>query len=141
MIREWEKIPGYEYSVCKDGSVRNDKTGKVLKPLLRNRYYTVVLYDSKGRPKPFRVHRLVAVAFVRNVLSKPYVNHIDENKLNNAADNLEWVTAKENCNYGCRNQKISLANTLNAQRRFSEETRRKMSESARRRGRREKVSA
>lgn len=38
--------------------------------------------------------------FCSNPLNKPFVNHLDETRTNNRADNLEWVTHKENCNYG-----------------------------------------
>jgi hypothetical protein len=51
-----------------------------------------VSLSKDGKAKPFRVHRLVAVAFIPNPDNLPIINHKDENKLNNNADNLEWCT-------------------------------------------------
>lgn len=55
----------------------------------------------------FRLHRLVAEAFIPNPDSLPLVNHKDENPLNNKVSNLEWCTYKHNNNYGTRNKRIS----------------------------------
>ena len=46
--------------------------------------------------KKYALHRLVGLAFIKNVENKLIVNHIDGNKLNNKADNLEWLTSSEN---------------------------------------------
>lgn len=57
--------------------------------------------------KHYRVHRLVAENFLDNKDDLPYVNHKDESKLNNNADNLEWCNASYNINYGDRNNKVA----------------------------------
>jgi hypothetical protein len=46
--------------------------------------------------KKYALHRLVALTFIKNIENKPFVNHIDGNKINNTLDNLEWVTCAEN---------------------------------------------
>ena len=63
--------------------------------LYKNNYYQVSI-TVQGKSKAFKIHRLVAKAFLLNVENKPYVNHKDGNKLNNNLSNLEWCTAKEN---------------------------------------------
>ena len=56
-------------------------------------YYSIRF--GKGK-RNYLVNVLVALTFHPNPNNKPQVDHLDENKLNNDADNLEWVTAKEN---------------------------------------------
>ena len=55
---------------------------------------------TRQKYKNYDVHRLVAETFIENPEELGYVNHKDENKQNNHADNLEWCTAKYNSNYG-----------------------------------------
>lgn len=90
-------ITGFpNYQVSNKGEIVNTKTGKFLKPQISRGYLTIQFYVSKGKPKKFRIHRLVARAFIPNPLGLLEVNHKDGNKTNNSVDNLEWVTAKEN---------------------------------------------
>lgn len=89
-------IPGYEklYEVSSLGRISNYR--KIMKTYTINSGYQAVKLYKDGVKKSFLVHRLIALAFVPNPLNKPVVNHIDGNKLNNAASNLEWVTTLEN---------------------------------------------
>ena len=117
MIEIYKTIEGYEdYEVSNLGNVRSlnyRKTNKekVLKPTLCRGYEQVCLCKNKIK-KMYKVHRLVAQAFIPNPNNLPQVNHKDENKANNMVwvnedgsidydkSNLEWCTASYNVNYG-----------------------------------------
>ena len=107
----WLGVPGYEnsYEVSNLGRVRakakdwicgnnakRHKDAEILKQCVRRKYLGVILCKD-GKPKSISVHRLVAMAFIPNIDNKPEVDHLDRNIYNNNADNLRWVTAKENC--------------------------------------------
>lgn len=96
----WKDIDGAEkfYEVSSHGRIRNKISGNILKPSTSGGYAHVEL--RYGINKNYSVHRLVACAFVPNPYNFNIVNHKDENKLNNHADNLEWCTQKYNIRYG-----------------------------------------
>lgn len=104
-------IPGYsDYLIETDGRIFSKKTKKWMKAQIgANGYYGLELANEKGR-KRLNVHRLVALTYIPNPLNLLYVNHKDENKLNNNVSNLEWCTAKYNMNYGTL-QARRIANT------------------------------
>ena len=102
----WRKIAGYEnYSVSNLGNVRNDKTGKILKPRLNGRGYYHVSLCKNNVAKTVRIHKIVANTFIPNPNNLPCVNHLSENKLDNRVDNLAWCTWKDNLNWGSAQQK------------------------------------
>jgi len=97
-------ISGFEgrYQITDDGRVISLLSGKVLSPGTKpGGYQFVGLRQGKGSKAIYKmVHRLVAEAFISNPSGKPEVNHIDGNKLNNSAANLEWATRSENAMHG-----------------------------------------
>lgn len=110
MRESWRPILGYEglYEVSNLGRVRRVK---IITPTRKKHgYMQISLVDRNGVRKSFRLHRIVATAFVPNPEGKPQVNHRDENPENNRASNLEWATAEENTNYGSRTARAAAKN-------------------------------
>ena len=122
----WKPVYGYEdsYEVSSEGRVRSKtrlvrknedctylREGKILKPQLRKHgYLGVWLYTGESK-KQVSVHRLVAEAFCERRDGQTEVNHLNENKQDNRAENLAWCTKSENCSYGSRPSAISAKNT------------------------------
>lgn len=113
----WKDIEGYEgwYQVSNLGRVRSveryvnyKKTGlsfrksRILK--LKSDYYGYrsVNLSVNCKVKTYKVHRLVAQAFIPNPNNLPCINHKDENKSNNFVSNLEWCSIAYNNTYGTR---------------------------------------
>lgn len=94
------KVPSFKFfGVTKDGIVKNIKTDNILKPDIDKDGYLTVRAKYQGVKEKAFIHRLVALTFIPNPESKPYVNHINSIRNDNRIENLEWVTAKENATH------------------------------------------
>ncbi len=117
MSEELFEIKGYEglYSITKSGKIwgheklicrKNNRNYKIKAKWLKlsncNGYRIVSLSKNK-KNIIFYVHRLVAHAFISNPLNKPQINHKNLIKDDNRAENLEWVTHKENNRHAIKN--------------------------------------
>lgn len=111
-METWKSIVGYEgcYEVSNAGNVRSVRRincygrlcgGITLIPHENSRTgYAQVSLCKDGVRRMYSVHRLVALAFVSMRDGANTVNHKNENKLDNRAENLEWVSLPENLRYG-----------------------------------------
>lgn len=123
----WKDIEGYEglYQVSNKGRVRSlDHTtfhknrhgtfnlsqysGGIKAQRLFKCGYMYVILNKEGTPRTFRVHRLVAQAFILNPENLPHINHKNEDRTDNRAENLEWCDSKYNNNYGNRSRKLAV---------------------------------
>lgn len=103
--RPIKDMPGYY--ITNDGRVWSDHKQDWKDFKYINGYPSVILYKN-NHGYNFLVHRLVAEAFIPNPNNYPQVNHKNEIRTDNRVENLEWVTAKANINYGSRALKYSL---------------------------------
>ena len=115
----WKDIQGYEglYQVSNLGRVKSlerYKSNHSCKQLVPERIikvrknwdgYLKVTLCKDGKVKTYKVHRLVATAFIENPDNLKEINHKDEDKINNCVENLEWCTRVYNCNYGTRSKR------------------------------------
>ena len=121
MIEEFRPVIGYEglYEVSSTGRIKScerlvrTKNGynKIKEKFIVQKddthgYLCVNLWKN-NKLTHFKVHRLVASAFIPNPNNLRDVNHIDEDKYNNNINNLEWSSHKDNLNYGSRNERAN----------------------------------
>lgn len=111
MREEWKDIPiaNGAYQISNLGRVksvqrvaRNGRTinERILKTRINKRGYEYVCIQADGKRTAIKIHREVAKAFIQNPFCYKEVNHKDENKVNNRAENLEWCDRTYNARYG-----------------------------------------
>lgn len=101
------KIEGFDdiYCISNLGRVWSKRSQRLMCFTKAGRGYEQLHLKNNGKRIVRFVHRLVAKYFVPNPYNKETVNHIDENKLNNRADNLEWMNDYENNRYGSHDKR------------------------------------
>ena len=102
-MEEWKQIIDYpNYSVNNFGNVRNNKTGRILKPQSHNsgKYLGVDL----GRGNRKTIHSLVGKTFLEKPDENVEIDHIDLNGCNNHLENLRWVTRSQNQQHKNKNK-------------------------------------
>ena len=125
---EWKDIEGYKnlYQVSSYGRIKSfygwgghkiAKKEKILAPWNQqmNEHYSrsVVALVKNGKRKMFKVHRIVAEAFLKRKKGKNIINHKDGNPLNNNVFNLEWCDQKFNAAHAVENDfKVNRINTI-----------------------------
>ena len=96
-MEEWRRDRQLgRYAVSNKGRIKNCETGRIMKTSISDRGYESITLSLYGTRYTKPVHRMVAEAFLYGEHYGEDVNHIDGNKLNNHADNLEWCSRQHN---------------------------------------------
>ncbi len=120
-IEIWKDIAGYEgiYQISTLGNIKslqryiksNNRTRllkeKILNGSNSHDYLRVELRDKNGNKRGYAIHRLVAVAFLKNSNRLPIINHKDSNPLNNHVNNLEWCNNKHNVEHYWKSEHVN----------------------------------
>lgn len=117
-MEEWRDVIDYEglYQVSSYGVIKSvgriktsgKKIGgsfykeKIMKCVINEFGYKRVNLSKNGKARLWFVNRLVAIAFHKNPLNLPIVNHINSNRLDNRSENLEWATQAYNLSHAIK---------------------------------------
>ena len=100
-------VKGYEglYAVTSCGRVWSYQRKKFLTPYTDGNGYLKIKLSKDGKRNQYRIHRLVAEAYIPNPYNLTDVDHIDNDRTHNYLNNLQWITHKDNVRKG-RNKPI-----------------------------------
>jgi hypothetical protein len=117
----WKNIFN-DYAISNIGNLKSLKYGKekLLKLQKDKKGYLRVRLTINGKGKEYRLHRLVAMAFIENLENKEQVNHINGLKDDNRVENLEWATNLENIKHAHENNLIDRSGVKNSHAKLSE---------------------
>lgn len=137
-MSEWRVVIGLsDYEVSCDGVVRRAtdchswKAGKILKPLINNKGYELLILRRNKKQKTMLIHRMVAMAFLPPQPTPEHiVAHGDGDRRNNRYTNLRWATNKENesdkaihgtkvVGERCRHSKLTAKDVVSIRERYS----------------------
>ena len=112
----WKDIEGYEglYQISNTGKILSLRSGKLRVTSTNNGGYETIHLYKNAVDSIYTVHRLVALAFIPNPNKFPEINHLNENKLDNRSENLEWCDRRYNQNYSGNIEKWTKAGGLGA---------------------------
>lgn len=128
----WKDVVGFEglYSVSNLQRVRSEKRKsnnhwttvceRILRAGKHSFGYPKFTLCKDGKFHYVQLHRLVAEAFIPNPNNLPCINHIDNNPLNNAIENLEWCTWSFNSRYAYKQERLSKVGEKNHMSKLSE---------------------
>ena len=108
----WMPLSGYEnyYKISNLGNIFSFHKNRLLKPHKSKNGYSYVTLVNGNTKKYYSLHRIVAKHFVPGYSNeKCFVNHINENKTDNRAVNLEWCTKAYNNTYNGKTQRCCKA--------------------------------
>lgn len=108
------------YQISNTGLIRNSK-GKIMKTNYEKHGYERLTLNCKGHSKTFKIHQLVANAFLEKPDWAEVVNHKDGNKKNNNLDNLEWTTYSENNSHAIQHGLKKITGISNPANKYDEE--------------------
>lgn len=115
----WKEIEGFEglYQISTLGRVKSLKRkyvskDRILKAKTDKDGYLIVNLSKNNIDNTLRIHKLVALHFIKNPNKFTVINHKDENKKNNSVENLEWCTVRYNNSYGKRIESVAEKNKV-----------------------------